>query len=142
RNIGKAIAVEIAHGNGRGILAGGERAQLREGPPAVAPQDNYLSRLLAIDDGQVEIAVAIEVRGGDGGGVGYGDVQLDRLGEGSVAVARQERHAALGAVMGDGDIDVAGMPKIADGNTGRGKGHPGRGIERDGRLQRKDARST
>src|SRR5439155_20546175 len=100
--IGEAIAVYITHRDGIRIFARGERSQQSETAPAVAAQYIHLTGLFTVHDCEVEIAVAVEIRGGDGRGVGQGDRELHRRGKGPVAVAGQESHAAFGTIVRDG----------------------------------------
>ena len=88
----------------------------REGAVAVAEEHAH-GVAAVVGDGEVGLAVAVQVRHRDRAGPQPGGV-VDRGGEGAVAVAEQHAHG-VAAVVGDGEVGLAVAVEVRHRDRGR-----------------------
>ena len=89
-----AVLVEVAHGDGHGVVRQRRALYRVEAEIAATPQDADLAALRDRDR-DVVAPVAVEVRGRGGRGPGVGERHVDAADEPAVALAAPDRHVRL-----------------------------------------------
>src|SRR5262249_44709157 len=104
-DVGQAVAVEVGLGDPRGggaDVAGQDVAGVQAGALAVQKVDGIGGQ---VGTDHVEGAVAVEVGGGQGGGVGRGDADVRRQ---EFAVAKVQQHGRrIALLVGRGQVEPA-----------------------------------